>query len=45
MSDENKNKNKTEGEVVYCRYKTINGRKIYPKKAKAFKMIIRKRPA
>lgn len=35
MSNEN---NSTNVEVVYRRYKTINGRKVYPKKAKAFRM-------
>lgn len=40
-----KNKNNSDVVVVYCRYRIVNGRKVYPKKAKAFRMVFRKRPA
>jgi hypothetical protein len=35
-------KNNSEVVVVYCRYKVVNGRKVYPKRAKAFRMVFPK---
>lgn len=31
--------------VVYCRYKMVNGKRVYPKKAKAFRMVFKKKTA
>ena len=39
------NKNNSDVVVVYCRYKVVNGTKVYPKKAKAFRMVFPKRNA
>lgn len=39
MSSENKNS--SEEIVIYRRYIKVNGEKIYPKKAKVFKIVLR----
>jgi hypothetical protein len=33
----------SEGQVVYCRYITRNGRRIYPKNARFFRFIVKKK--
>ena len=38
-----KYKNEPDVVVVYCRYKVVNGRKVYPKKAKVFRMVFPKK--
>lgn len=43
MSSENKNN--PDEVVVYCRYKMVNGKRVYPKKAKAFRMVFPKKTA
>lgn len=40
-----KTQNNPDVVVVYCRYRIVNGRKVYPKKAKAFRMVFRKQSA
>lgn len=37
MSTENNSTN-VEVVIVFCRYKMVNGKRVYPKKAKAFRM-------
>ena len=44
MQHEN-NKNNSDVVVVYCRYRIVNGRKVYPKKAKAFRIVFHKQSA
>lgn len=39
----NKYKNSSDVVVVYRRYKVVNGKRIYPKKAKAFRMVFPKK--
>lgn len=40
---QHENKNNSDVVVVYCRYRIVNGRKVYPKKAKAFRMVFPKK--
>lgn len=40
-----KNNNNSDVIVVYCRYKIVNGKRVYPKKAKAFRMVFPKKTA
>jgi hypothetical protein len=41
----NENNNNSDVVVVYCRYRIVNGRRVYPKKAKAFRMVFPKKSA
>ena len=38
-----KYKNNPDVVVVYCRYRIVNGIKVYPKKAKVFRMVFHKK--
>lgn len=40
-----KYKNNSDVVVVYCRYRIVNGKRVYPKKAKAFRLVFRKQSA
>ena len=37
-----KNENNSDVVVIYCRYKVVNGVRVYPKRAKAFRIVIPK---
>lgn len=45
MDAKYKNKNNPDVVVVYCRYRIVNGKRVYPKKAKAFRLVFRKQSA
>lgn len=38
-------KHSSDAVIIYRPYKVINGKKIYPKKAKVFKMLLRRKSA
>lgn len=40
-----KNNSNSDVVVVYCRYRIVNGKRVYPKKAKAFRMVFPKKTA
>lgn len=41
----NENKNSSNEVVIYRPYKTINGKRIYPKKSKVFRFVLRAKTA
>lgn len=42
---EGKNNDDSDVIVIYRRYKTVNGKRIYPKKAKVFKIVLHPKSA